>query len=290
MRWVLDAINALQAVPFTINEPLRDFIMRAGKPLVPEKKPHVWQRKKYQEWIDANAQRTVFQLDMVIAEAMAAAGRFWVPLNIDFRGRLNGIPHFNFAREDRIRALFLFADGKPIGEEGLKWLKVHVAGAVNGNEWSSRKKPGALNTLGRIEWTDANLDKLCDVGRAVLRGADPETLDWALPKDKDRFQFFAACVELVQAIDEGPTFKTRLPVMYDGSCSGLQHYCAMTRDEIGGRYVNLVPQPEQEDFYARVADRVYYSGVRLTSVARIGDCFCMKLARPLCGDRTTARS
>jgi DNA-directed RNA polymerase len=152
MSWVLDAINALQRTPFTINEPVRDFIMRAGKPSAPDgPRPPIWQQKKRQKWDDAAARLTAFHTDMVIADAMAAAGRFWVPLNIDFRGRLYGIPHFNFAREDRIRALFLFADGKPIGDEGLKWLKAHVAGTAKGNVWSDNPKPGALNARGRIE-------------------------------------------------------------------------------------------------------------------------------------------
>ena len=48
-------------------------------------------------------------------------------------------------------------------------------------------------------------------------------------------------VELVQALDKGPDFITRLPLTFDASCSGLQHLCAMTRDEKGARYVNLIP-------------------------------------------------
>jgi DNA-directed RNA polymerase, mitochondrial len=256
MRWVLDAINALQNVAFAINEPVRDFI-KADRPPVPaileKPRPPVWQKKKFQ----ADNQITAFHTDMVIADAMAAAGRFWVPLNIDFRGRLYGIPHFNFQREDRVRALFLFADGKPIGDEGLKWLKAHVAGTAKGNVWSGNPKPGALNARGRIEWTDANLDKLCDIGRAVLRRDDPETLAWVLPEDKDLYQFLAACVELAGAIAEGPGFITRLPLMFDASQSGLQHYCAMTRDEVGGQWVNLTPNDEQDDFYARLAQRVW---------------------------------
>jgi DNA-directed RNA polymerase len=134
----------------------------------------------------------------------------------------------------------LFADGEPIGEEGLKWLKAHIAGAAGGDQ---RK----LGHYDRIKWTEDNLERLCDVGRAVLRRDDPATIDRDLPKD--RYQFLAACVELAQAIDTGPTFKTRLPLMFDGSCSGLQHLCAMTRAE-EGRLVNLSDAFEPEDFTA----------------------------------------
>lgn len=96
-----------------------------------------------------------------------------------------------------------------------------MAGTANGNDWSTIKKPGALGFYDRIKWTDANLAKLCDIGRSVIRRDDPATIAWALAKVKDRYQFLAACVELAQAIDKGPTFETRLPLMFDGSCSGL---------------------------------------------------------------------
>jgi len=240
----------LQRVAFTINKPVLDFILRDFRPPMPEEpRPPVWQQEKRQIWIEAEAQGTAFHLDMVTADAIASAGCFWVPLNIDFRGRIYGVPHFNFQREDHVRALFLFADGEAIGEEGLRWLKAHVAGAAGG-------EPKKLGHYDRIKWTNANLEKLCDVGRAVLRRDDPATIARALAEVKDRYQFVAACVELAQAIDEGPTFKTRLPLMFDGSCSGLQHLCAMTRAE-EGKLVNLSDAFERHDFYGLVAKCVW---------------------------------
>ena len=76
--------------------------------------------------------------------------RFYVPLNIDFRGRIYPIPHFNFTRDDRVRGLFLFADGKPIGKEGLLWLKTHVAARADGVAWSDHG--GAQDRQVSIGW------------------------------------------------------------------------------------------------------------------------------------------
>jgi hypothetical protein len=92
------------------------------------------------------------------------------------------------------------------------------------------------------------------IGEAVLCVEDdPSKIKWALPKKP--YQFIAACVELIQALDKGSDFITRLPLTFDASCSGLQHLCAMTRaDE--GRYVNLVPNDDGDDFYRRVAFKV----------------------------------
>ena len=225
MRPLLDALNALQRVAFAINDPVLDYIKRTTD---------------------------IALTDVVVAEATAAHGRFYIPLNIDVRGRIYAIPHFNFQREDCVRALFLFADGEPIGEEGLKWLKAYVAACADGTSWSHVKKPSDLNLTKRVEWTETNLPLLRKIGEAVLRGDDK--IKWALPKKP--CQFIAACVELVQAMEKGPEFITRLPLTFDASCSGLQHLCAMTRaDE--GRYVNLVPDDDGDDFYRRVAFRIF---------------------------------
>ena len=47
-----------------------------------------------------------------------------------------------------------------------------------------------------------------------------------------------------------------VPVAFDGTCSGLQHFSAALRDEIGGRSVNLIPGDKPRDIYGEVADKV----------------------------------
>jgi DNA-directed RNA polymerase, mitochondrial len=272
MKPLLDAIHAMQTVPFNINMPVLHFLRRMERPplpLLPDKSKltsgqYWYAKKKYSE---ALAEQTAW--DLIVATAEAMPRRFQVPLNIDFRGRIYPIPHFNFTRDDRVRGLFLFADGKPIGEEGLLWLKAHVAARADGVAWSDHTGPrlSELDFKKRIAWTDANSDLLLKIGKAVLVGEDPAKWAWALPKEKDQpVQFVAACVELVQAWDN-PKFETRLPLTFDASCSGLQHLCAMTRAEEGGRYVNLIATEESDDFnvayqvaddfYRRVAYRVW---------------------------------
>ncbi len=259
MKLLLDAIHALQTVPFTINLPVLHFLRRWNPPpmpVAPDKSKltpgQYWHAKKKHS--EALAERAAWDLIVTTAEAMPE--RFFVPLNIDFRGRIFPIPHFNFTRDDRVRGLFQFADGKPIGEEGLRWLKAHVAARADGVAWSDHTGPrlSELNFAERIAWTEANSELLLKIGRAVLDGADPP--DWALKGNDEPIQFIAACVELVQAWDN-PEFVTRLPLTFDASCSGLQHLCAMTRDEEGARYVNLIPSEAADDFYRRVAFQVF---------------------------------
>jgi DNA-directed RNA polymerase len=292
MRPVLDAVNYLASTGFIINKPVLAFMLRREEPRIQKLAADVAELERERELRKLNwhqrqklanlrAELSIWSLDTAVANAM---GRFQVPLQIDFRGRINPMPFFNFTREDHIRALFLFADGEPIGEEGLLYLKSHVAGCADGNKWSTIERPGNLDLDGRVGWTDDNLELLRKFGNAVLGGDDPAQWDWLLRPDmadtlvtfakpggdivevsngdpkregiSDPYQFIAACVELARALDKGPSFETRLPLVFDATCSGLQHICAMTRAE-EGRYVNLVPSDELSDFYSLLGTRVY---------------------------------
>lgn len=52
---------------------------------------------------------------------------FWLPHNMDFRGRTYPCPpHFNHLGSDLARALLEFAEGRPLGPHGLDWLKIHL--------------------------------------------------------------------------------------------------------------------------------------------------------------------
>jgi DNA-directed RNA polymerase len=227
MNKCLAAINALQAVPLAINTPVLEFIMRSGV-------------------ADQSHWR-----DLMTAQYLACYREFYIPLQMDFRGRLYGLSHFNFAREDHVRAVIQFARGAPIGMKGLPWLKSHLAGTADGVSWGHHPKPGDLGFDERIAWVDANVGTIRRVAGAVLNGEHRSAIEWALPKKP--YLFVAACVELIRAIDTGPTFETRLPLLFDGSCSGMQHLAGMTRSVDEARYSNLVPAPEGDDLYRRVA-------------------------------------
>ena len=274
MRPALDALNGLQAVPWAINKPILGVLKACWEkgiavPGLPRKEP-----LRSPEYVDLQQftedqrfflRRLAYKIrlanlamkgghvgmkeDIETAERMAQHKRFWTPMNLDWRGRVYGVSHFNFQRDDRVRALFLFADGEPIGDDGLYWLKVHVAirgdfPAVAGETEKISKQPFAE----RVKWVDDNLARIQDVAEAPLED------DW-WTEAKDPFQFLAACMELSRAVKEGSAYVSSLPVSFDGSCSGLQHLCAMTRAR-EGELVNLTPHEIPQDVYQEVADRV----------------------------------
>lgn len=267
MQPTLDAVNAIQATPWAINTKVLDVIREcaARQIVVPglprakdydtPKKALPWddmdagQRKLWKSQAEkvskANrklkADRISFAEDIAIAEDLSQHERFYCPTNLDWRGRVYALPHFCFSREDYVRSLFLFSDGEPIGEEGLYWLKVHVANCGDFDKISKRSFDE------RVAWVNRS------IGWIKTIVSDPLYYQAWTGADTP-FLFLAACLELVAALDEGAsTFVTRLPVSFDGSCSGLQHLCAMTR-AAEGEYVNLTPSEAPQDVYQRVAD------------------------------------
>jgi len=69
------------------------------------------------------------------------------------------------------------------------------------------------------------------------------------------FQFLRFCFEWSTFRQHGFGYVCRMPIPVDATCSGLQHYSAMLRDEVGGRSVNLVPGLSRQDIYGDVAKR-----------------------------------
>jgi DNA-directed RNA polymerase len=262
MRTVLGAVNAIQDVWWVINEPILNVAKQLSPEIPPPPKKKGLAPSELARLCRARTKARDYHFDLGLAEIVADNGPFNVPHNMDFRGRVYGIPHFNYQRADHIRGLFLFAKGERLGDDGLPWLKYHLAGCADGNTWpwSDNRKPSKLGFDDRIAWTDRNLEQLCKIADNVLNRIVPERR-W-LPDDK--IQFLAACVELKQALDTNPVsdFETRLPIKFDGCCSGLQHFCGLMRDP-QGRLAGLTPSEVAEDFYTEVVKRLRnYPGIR----------------------------
>jgi DNA-directed RNA polymerase, mitochondrial len=271
---VLEAVNAAQSVSYRVNEPILDVIEGAYKaglmieglppandipipePDVPwdtmdQKLRRVWMKRR-SDTKDLNrsfiGQRLTLERDIETARHIGS-NPFWTVLNLDYRGRVYGVPSFNFQRQDYVRSLFRFSDGKALGRDGLQWLKVHLANC--GDFGKVSKRPFAS----RIVWVDTNISHILKVANYPFERSPLNTDPWWFSADKP-FMFLAACMELRNALlhPTGPeNYPSSLPVSFDGSCSGLQHLCAMTRAE-EGLLVNLGHTEQPQDVYQVVAD------------------------------------
>jgi DNA-directed RNA polymerase len=267
MQPALDALNSIQNVGWQINTAILEVMKRChadcvdiaslprSKDLDLPDRSKAWddmtesERKAWR--IRANAvklrnrglmaERVMLAEDLTVAEYLSTGGTFYTPCNMDWRGRVYSLCHFNYQREDRVRSLFLFSNGLPMTEEGLYWLKVHVANTGDFDKISKK------SFADRIAWVDYH--------KHLLFQCASNPFEQTFWHDADKpFQFLAACMELVSAI-QNPKHITHLPISLDGSCSGLQHLSAMTK-AAEGALVNLVHSDAPQDIYSTVAERV----------------------------------
>ena len=175
------------------------------------------------------------------ADTMAQYERIYFPYQLDFRGRLYAVPQFLTPQGcDLSKGLLEFADPMPIeDEDARKWLAIHVA-----NTWGEDKASFA----DRVKWTEENTAMI-----QAISGDPIANNQW---KDADSpLCFLAACFEWSGFTAQGYGYMSRIAVAQDGTCSGLQHYSAILRDQTGGEAVNLVPSERPQDIYAVVAMR-----------------------------------
>jgi len=191
-----------------------------------------------------NSLRCDFKLKLEVAES-ALGHPIWFPHNVDFRGRAYPVPpHFNHLAADPSRGLLLFDEAKPLGADGLHWVKIHLA-----NLFGEDKR----TFDGRIDFVEDNMAAIIDSADRPLDGDQ-----WWLNADEP-WQCLLSCRELATAMrnPEGPeAFLSRLPVHQDGSCNGLQHYAALGRDPVGAAQVDLIPAEMPQDVYSGVMELV----------------------------------
>ncbi|KAH9476822.1 DNA-directed RNA polymerase, mitochondrial [Psilocybe cubensis] len=169
---------------------------------------------------------------------------FYLPHNLDFRGRAYPIPpHLNHMGDDLSRALMMFAHAKPLGVRGLRWLKIHAANLFGYDKARFDE---------RVEWAEEHFEQMREAAKNPLDGSR-----WWQKAD-DPWQFLAACIELTKAheLEDPTTYMCALPVHQDGTCNGLQHYAALGGDTQGAEQVNLAAADKPSDVYTFISLRV----------------------------------
>jgi DNA-directed RNA polymerase len=177
------------------------------------------------------------------AQKFVIEPRIYFAYNMDFRGRVYACSDdLSPQGNDIQRGLLEFAEGDVLTDDGKKWLKVHLANCYGVDKVSFEE---------RVRWAEEH------AGSIFATASDPLDTTWWQKADQP-WQFLAACFAYTECVGSpaGSLTPCRVPVMLDGSCSGIQHYAALLRDEVAGKEVNLVPGDRPGDLYATVAARV----------------------------------
>ncbi len=269
----LAAVNAIQNTPWRINTWILDVMGKAwadgiriaglevGEPLsIPDrledadwaaltkeqKTEHTLIRRRLHEANVSIMGKSQAVLDNLgVATECRHLPEIWFPHVVDFRHRVYPAVTSgpNPQGDDIAKSLLMFAVGKPLGPTGLWWLSVRAANCFGYDKVSLED---------RVIWTQEHLTHIQDAALNPLGSTwwTTATEPWAL---------LATCHELTMAhsLSTGPeTFVSHLPVPLDGSCNGLQHLAAMGLDMVGATATNLTANPQRQDIYQTVADRV----------------------------------
>lgn len=186
------------------------------------------------------SRRLSYEFSLEQANKFADFDAIYFPYNLDWRGRVYAIPSFNPQSNDMTKGVLQAAKGEPIGAEGIEWLMIHGA-----------------NTAGvdKVTFDERKQWVLDNEGLILAIAASPlDVTDW-MGMDSP-FCFLAFCFEWAGVKQSGAAHISALPIAFDGSCSGIQHFSAMLRDERGGRAVNLLPSEDVQDIYKLVSDEV----------------------------------
>lgn len=186
-------------------------------------------------------------------QRLHAAGSFHFAHNIDSRGRIYPLGSYLQPQgEDTFRALLEFDTERPITKEGVKWLAVH------GSQCASTQRiardlgieAATLSIEQRLSWVEKVTPLIVESAEEPM-----ECTWWRDTGGRTAFQFLAFCFAWRTYKRDGVLAKCRLPIHVDGTCNGLQHIAALTRDLDLGKAVNLVPG-EPADIYLSVTRAV----------------------------------
>lgn len=267
----LEFLNHLQKVAYRINHFILDVAQRLENDSYPVKdgkfipedrwpmpvKPHDIDtnkeareayRKEATKVHDHNstAAKTCIRtkLTMSMARKFAKEERYYLPWSYDYRGRVYPIPAFLTPQDTCFgKSLIQFADGEPLTERGLYWLRFQLATTYGLDKatmeerqaWAQSKE--ALTIIKRIA-TDP-------IGNI----SDWESTD-------EPFLFLAAAEELYALTIACTRHTTHLPVAVDATCSGLQVLAGLSHDGSTAELVNVKPGAKPSDAYKAVANRV----------------------------------
>lgn len=276
MPIIFECANFLQSIPMTVHKPTFDAMRKVwglggGIMGVPTKNPPALPPFPFAEDFKS-AEATEAELEVLGKWKRAAAGAhdelrewrsrsqelggfirhtsvsapgepMWFPVFLDTRGRwyYRGSP--NPQGTDLAKAVLHLHKKKPLGQRGLFWLKVAIASNFGYDK---------ARFTDRAAWTEAQWPL---IERALDAPHDhPEVFGNDAP-----WCMFTAAWELREALRSPRPweYETGVPVHMDATCSGIQHFSALLRDPVGGKFVNLYDDSfvgPKNDIYGEVGN------------------------------------
>jgi len=191
---------------------------------------------------------TLKSKSLVVKLAMSAAKKYnkyseiYFSYQVDFRGRLYPIqPHLNPQGAKVVKSLLMFAEGKPLDTpESVRWFKIHGANVFGYDKELFDD---------RVRLMEEMTDEICKIAQDPLVNTRWTDAD-------EPYIFLAWCFEYADWIRDPSSFKSHIPIALDATCSGIQIYSGLMKDDRGASAVNVVNHNNNTkiaDIYGEVA-------------------------------------
>ena len=249
-----NSINYLNSMKFKINKTMLEFILLE------------WNNPKsilfnghnvYQQILDTDTKEIKFNKrssnskynmysNIITIANLYKNTEFYLPVFVDFRGRVYPLSSYiSYQAGDIGRSLLLFADiyAEKLNKTGIECLNIYLANLAGYDKlpWNKR--------LAKI---DGIVNEFLDSG--------PEYSDWVkyieqnIKKISEPFQFISTMIAKIATLNN-PDIPISNPILFDASCSGLQHIASLTLEQELARNVNVFTNSKKpsndypQDFY-----------------------------------------
>ncbi len=234
---IYSLVNNINSVGFKINKDVLDFIYSYDKQynlLYIDNVEHLLLKPKLNKYenieLESFLSKKKLQENILgLAKAYSNIHEFYLPVRLDFRGRVNCVSQYlNYQSSELAKSLLLFSKPEKIiktNTRALSYLKAYGANCF-GNKLDKR----SWNE--RMKWVDDNLDDIINFrnGKLILQS-------------ENKLLFIAFCFEynrLLQSYNnDNYSFETYLPIRLDATCNGYQHLALLSLDPNLAQEVNL---------------------------------------------------
>lgn len=239
---LIDTVNKLSSTPFIINDKVfkilteKEYYINGNKKLInfrAHEESNLLSRymdeenlMKVNEIVSFNSKYLYETSLLNIAKLMLNVNEFYLTTFLDWRCRFyNSNSLLNMQGSELARALILFSKGYILDENGVRALKVYTANAF-GLDKKSKKD--------RVNWVDKHLNEIIDTPNNNLWLSANEPI------------LFLACALELKEYNKDPKFISKLPILLDATCNGLQHLSAIANDINLAERVNISSSTEED--------------------------------------------